>query len=63
MNTYRLKHLIFGCLCLLILAIFALSLGAESSSAGADDQFIHLPIIVAPEEETGGTIPTRTPIP
>ena len=61
MKTFSLKHLIFGCLCLLILAVFALSLNAQTAPSDGD-QFIHLPIIQSPEE-TGGTIPTRTPVP
>ncbi len=61
MNTLRLKQLIFGCLCFLMLAIFALSLGAQTQPTD-EDQLIHLPIIQS-EPETSGTIPTRTPAP
>lgn len=60
MNTYRVKQLVLGCLFLWTLALFALSISAQTPSEG--DQFIYLPIIVA-EEETVGTIPTRTPTP
>lgn len=62
MNTLSLKHLIWGCLCLLLFAVFALSISAQTLPEEGD-QFVYLPIIQVEEEDVGGTVPTRTPTP